>query len=119
MFNHIGQKIRASRIQKGIGLNALATRLGVSPAYLSNLENGKSETLQISFLNNLERELGLSPCDLCYKSDGYQESFSSFLFRVNLITSRLQELEQANPAAAHYLANIVEEGISQFSSQSS
>jgi transcriptional regulator with XRE-family HTH domain len=119
MFNHIGQKIRATRIQKGIGLNALASKLGVSPAYLSNLENGKSETLQISFLNNLERELGLSPCDLCYKSDGTKEDFSSFLFRVNLISNKLKELEQDNPGAAHYLASIVEEGISQFSNQTS
>ena len=44
----LGERIRTKREEKGWSLNELARRSGVSPAYLSQLENGKSKELSIT-----------------------------------------------------------------------
>ncbi|MCU0094333.1 helix-turn-helix transcriptional regulator [Bacillus sp. OR9] len=63
MINEIGTHIRTLRTQKGIGLNTFAKQLGVSPAYLSNLETGKTDTIQLSLLQKLQDELHLITID--------------------------------------------------------
>lgn len=61
MFRDIGEQIRHARNIKGIGLNDFAHKIGVSPAYLSNLETGKTDTVSILSLDNLNKELNLFP----------------------------------------------------------
>ncbi|USK32541.1 helix-turn-helix domain-containing protein [Bacillus sp. F19] len=61
MFRDIGEQIRHARNIKGIGLNDFAQKIGVSPAYLSNLETGKTDTISIFSLDNLNKELNLFP----------------------------------------------------------
>ncbi len=39
----IGQTIAACRAERGSGLRAFADRAGISPAYLSEMENGRKE----------------------------------------------------------------------------
>ena len=37
---NFGRTVREQRLAKGYGLNELAERLGISPAYLSRIERG-------------------------------------------------------------------------------
>lgn len=61
MLQHLGQTIRTLRKHKGITLNELATKLHVSPGYLSNLETMKTDTVSLSFLQQTQEELNLFP----------------------------------------------------------
>jgi transcriptional regulator with XRE-family HTH domain len=61
MIEDIGAKIRNVRRNRGISLNTYAEKLGISPAYLSNLETGKTDTIQLSLLAKLQADLKLLP----------------------------------------------------------
>lgn len=111
MFQQFGQKIRTVRQQRGIGLNALAKKLDISPAYLSNLENGKTETIHLSFLKQLEDELGINPSDLFEIQTEEQDGFNEFHFRTEKALQALSQLEEKDPQFADYLLSIVEQGI--------
>ena len=41
VVDHLGQRLRDLRLQKGLTLKDLAARIGKSPSYLSKLEHGK------------------------------------------------------------------------------
>ena len=103
MLQEIGQRIRTLRTSKGIGLNAFAERISVSPGYLSNLETGKTDTIQLSLLEKLQSELHLLPLEL--------ESAGEFDSRLNHAKIRLKELEQSHPEAAEYLLTTFEKGL--------
>jgi transcriptional regulator with XRE-family HTH domain len=109
MFQDIGQRIRIIRSQKGIGLNEFAKELGVSAGYLSNLENGKTETIELSLLEKLQEELALLPLP----SDS--EAVDEWNFRLQRAASQLQELAQHDSHSAHYLLESLERGIDWFS----
>ncbi|MBU8880095.1 helix-turn-helix domain-containing protein [Bacillus sp. FJAT-29790] len=106
MLQNIGQRIRTLRTNKGIGLNAFAERLNVSPGYLSNLETGKTDTIQFSLLEKLQEELHLLPLE--------SESTDELDLRLNHAKRHLVELEQVNPEAAHYLLSHFEKGLELF-----
>lgn len=53
---YIGQKFKAERIKRDVGLRELARRMGYSPAYISELEHGKkawSKHLKDRFMKEL------------------------------------------------------------------
>lgn len=112
MLRDIGQKIRQFRTQKGIGLNAFADKLGVSSGYLSNLENGKTDTIQLTLLEKIQDELNIFPFELI-ESFEIDENVSSRLKRVD---SLLKKLHNENPQQAEYLLTIVEKGLDLFHS---
>ncbi|WP_017754227.1 helix-turn-helix domain-containing protein [Calidifontibacillus oryziterrae] len=114
MFEDFGQKIRTIRQHKRIGLNQLARRLNVSPAYLSNLETGKTKKIEPSFLHSLEKELNILSTE--YDNIDATE-FNEFQYRVNRASSMLTNLEKQNPAMAHYLLQMVEQGVELFQNQ--
>lgn len=118
MINKFGQKVRTLRLQQGIGLNALANRLNVSPAYLSNLENGKTETIHLSFLNQLQEELNIDVSTLLGSADvGNNQNYDEFGFRLQHASLALDKLQKLNPSFAEYLLFIIEQGISLFPAQ--
>lgn len=118
MINEFGQRVRTLRTQQGIGLNALANRLGVSPAYLSNLENGKTETIHLSFLNQLQEELNIDVSTLLGSADvGNNQDYDEFGFRLQHASLALDKLQKLNPSFAKYLLSIIEQGISLFPTQ--
>lgn len=114
MTNQIGKKIKLLRLQKGIGLNTLAARLEVSPGYLSNLENGKTETLHLSFLSKVEHELNASQCFFCSNPLSEKSSFDSFRFRSERVHQLLCSLKSHNLQAAEFLLSVLEHGIETF-----
>lgn len=105
MINEIGKHIRTLRTQKGIGLNTFAKQLGVSPAYLSNLETGKTDTIQLSLLQKLQDELQLIIID----------NFSSIQdetqYRITRASTLLHSLIQQDKALGYYLLETLERGI--------
>ncbi|PGC26964.1 transcriptional regulator [Bacillus pseudomycoides] len=105
MINEIGKHIRTLRTQKGIGLNTFAKQLGVSPAYLSNLETGKTDTIQLSLLQKLQDELHLITID---NSSLTQDETK---YRIARASTLLHNLIQQDKAFGYYLLETLEKGI--------
>ncbi len=105
MINEIGKHIRTLRTQKGIGLNTFAKQLGVSPAYLSNLETGKTDTIQLSLLQKLQDELRLITID---NSSLTQDETK---YRIARVSTLLHNLIQQDKAFGYYLLETLEKGI--------
>jgi len=105
MLQEIGQRIRILRTNKGISLNAFAEKLGVSPGYLSNLETGKTDTIQLSLLEKLQQELSIFPTIT-------EDVNSPFNTRCRVSMEQLQELAQKDEKLAEYLLSNLENGIS-------
>lgn len=64
----LGDNIRAFRKEKGLSLNKLAKLVGMSPSYLSDLENNKSINPSMEKLNKLAEVLEVKIEDF-YKSE--------------------------------------------------
>lgn len=105
MIHELGKHIRTLRTQKGIGLNTFAKQLGVSPAYLSNLETGKTDTIQLSLLQKLQDELRLITID---NSLLIQDEIK---YRIARASTLLHNLIQQDKALGYYLLETLEKGI--------
>lgn len=111
-MNYFGEKLRTIRTQKGIGLNELARRLEVSPAYLSNLETGKTDTIQLGFVDRLKQELNFTPIDLFIEiNTSSKQQFSQFEYRLERANELLKQLEVLDPKVAGYLLSVMEQGL--------
>jgi transcriptional regulator with XRE-family HTH domain len=107
MFQDLGQRVRTIRQNKGLGLNAFAEILDVSSGYLSNLETGKTDTIQLKLLDKLQEELSLVPFMPKETEHPIEERL------LQLITP-LIELAKKDPKAADYLLHSLESGIKYF-----
>ncbi|MED2784815.1 helix-turn-helix transcriptional regulator [Bacillus thuringiensis] len=105
MINEIGKHIRTLRTQKGIGLNTFAKQLGVSPAYLSNLETGKTDTIQLSLLQKLQDELHLITID------NSSLTLDETKYRIARASTLLHNLIQQDKPFGYYLLETLEKGI--------
>lgn len=108
-MKNLGQQIRLFRQQKGISLNSYAQELGVSPGYLSNLETGKTDTIQLSLLDKLQKELMLVPNVSNAETEHYEIEL-----RLQRIKTLLIQLHKRQPDAVEYLLNTIEQGINVF-----
>jgi transcriptional regulator with XRE-family HTH domain len=70
---HVGQVVRVYRLQQQVSRSALAERLGVAPAVLAGIEDGKRAGLP-SVRTALLAELGIS--DEAYQRIGQVAGFS-------------------------------------------
>ncbi|GIP43205.1 hypothetical protein J45TS6_16640 [Paenibacillus sp. J45TS6] len=112
-MSNFGQQLRQIRQQKGIGLNEFAKEIGVSPAYLSNLETGKTQTIQLEVLNKLQQELHMIITKDVSRND------DPTVWRTDRISELLLYLQHTNPTAADYLMTMVEQGVELFTAGSS
>lgn len=110
-MSNFGQQLRQIRQQKGFGLNEFAKEIGVSPAYLSNLETGKTQTIQLEVLNRLQQELHMI---ITKDVSGNDHT----LWRTDRISELLLDLQRTNPSAADYLMTMVEQGVELFTAGS-
>ena len=106
-MSNFGQQLRQIRQQKGFGLNEFAKEIGVSPAYLSNLETGKTQTIQLEVLNRLQQELHMT-------IDEEDSENDHIVWRPERISELLLNLQRTNPKAADYLMTMVEQGVELF-----
>ncbi|WP_345243236.1 helix-turn-helix domain-containing protein [Pontibacillus salipaludis] len=102
MFQDLGKRVRMLREQKGIGLNTYAKTLGVSPGYLSNLETGKTDTIELTLLSKLQDEFTIFPL---------QKEESEIDYRLSRILEQLKTLNNFDPLAVDYLLQTIEKGI--------
>jgi transcriptional regulator with XRE-family HTH domain len=65
----IGPRIRARRLELGMSMRELARRLGVSPSFVSRLENGRCPP-SVSTLCALTSVLGISASQLLDSKPG-------------------------------------------------
>ncbi|MFZ3579415.1 helix-turn-helix domain-containing protein [Virgibacillus sp. DJP39] len=103
MLQNIGKRIRTLRTNKGIGLNSFAEKLDVSPGYLSNLETGKTDTIQLSLLERLQNEFYLLPIE--------SQATDELDLRINHSRQQLSKLQQVDPEGVDYLLTTLENGI--------
>ncbi|QOR67288.1 helix-turn-helix transcriptional regulator [Cytobacillus suaedae] len=108
MLQEIGQRIRLLRTHKGISLNAFAEKLGVSPGYLSNLETGKTDTIQFSVLERIQDELSLLP-------SVPESAESPFGTRCRVSFDQLLQLNRTDERLAEFLLSQLEDGIQYWS----
>ncbi|MED4354320.1 helix-turn-helix transcriptional regulator [Schinkia azotoformans] len=118
MFQEFGQKVRTVRTKKGIGLNQLAYKIGVSPGHLSNLETGKTENIKLSLLHKLQDELNLFSSD-AFTDKNTDKEFDEFDYRLERLNQQLRELRDIQPDIADYFVSTVEHGIDVFKHQES
>ena len=64
----LGAKLRLARRQAGLSLRELARQLSVSPSFLSQMENGKSQP-SVATLYSIAQVLGVSIDDLFHADD--------------------------------------------------
>lgn len=69
MQQKLGETIRKYRKQKGYTITQLADKLGISVGLLSNIETSKTDSFQLTLLNDIVRELDIpfSELKLFYK----------------------------------------------------
>lgn len=108
-MDHLGQQIRYMRERKGISLSEYADRLGVSSGYLSNLETGKTESIQLSTLSQIKEDL-----QVVFPWEIERGVNSDISIRINRIHQLLLDLSSTQPHAADYLLSVVENGVEIF-----
>ena len=64
-FGTMGDRLRRARTARGLSLRAIATRLGVSPSLVSQVETGRAKP-SVSTLYALANELGISLDELMF-----------------------------------------------------
>ena len=64
----LGGKLRLARRQAGLSLRELARQLSVSPSFLSQMENGKSQP-SVATLYSIAQVLGVSIDELFHTDD--------------------------------------------------
>jgi transcriptional regulator with XRE-family HTH domain len=113
LITNIGQRIRLLRKKCGYSIQNFAQKLDVSVGYLSNLETGKSETIQLSLLQQLHHEFGLFDSETIQKLDN-DEDFEIRLLHANHL---LRTLHTNNKEQSDYLLSLVEKGADLFNKE--
>lgn len=60
-MDHFGDTVRSLRIAQDLGLRETATKVGISPAYLSRIERGKESPPRPEVIKELARVLAADP----------------------------------------------------------
>ncbi|WCN38662.1 helix-turn-helix domain-containing protein [Aneurinibacillus uraniidurans] len=112
MKHEFGKQVRLLREQQGISLNAMAKMLGVSTGYLSNLESGKTETVNLTVLQRLFSMLEIKACPLCQqeKSSSKSSEGSSLNWRVHRLYQTMIDLASSDPMVLEHQLQLLESG---------
>jgi transcriptional regulator with XRE-family HTH domain len=105
MRQEIGQRVRFIRKNKGYSLEEYADEFGVSKAYMSKIESGKSKSIYFEMLEKLQKELHLFP-DVLPDKENDKSSF-----RITHVISRYNELLATDEKGAEYLLTTFEKGL--------
>ncbi|MCQ6268873.1 helix-turn-helix transcriptional regulator [Fictibacillus sp. WQ 8-8] len=108
MLQDLGQKIRLIRTKKGISLNTFAEQIGVSSGYLSNLETGKTNNIDLPVLDTIQKKLFIIPM---VPPDQEEDEIS---YRFQRVITQFRELANSDAKAAEYLLSSFENGLDHF-----
>lgn len=97
MQQQLGQTIRKYRHKKGYTIIQLADKLEVSIGLLSNIEKGKTDSFQLTLLNNIVNELDIPLSELKLFPEPYpiEELNTNLSKDLNKIKPSLQTLINA------------------------
>lgn len=97
---HFGATLRMLRVDAGFGLNELARKVGVSPAYLSRVEHGHDPVPTPDRIVALADALQLPPLVLLEIAQGAGVALASYLERVPEASSLFLEMASRELGAA-------------------
>ena len=106
MLDNLGEKIRELRIEKGYGLNEFAKIIDISSGYLSQLETGKTENINLTLLQRLQEELALLPLNL--------ETNDETNARLSRAVQQVKALQNVDKEAAEFIIHNLETTIEWF-----
>jgi transcriptional regulator with XRE-family HTH domain/quercetin dioxygenase-like cupin family protein len=95
---NLGARLKAARLSSGMSLRELARQLGVSPSFVSQLENGKSQP-SVATLYSLSQLLGLSMDEL-FGADGNRPTTAPVVVEAELPTGLVSRGALGSPADA-------------------
>lgn len=101
----MGSRLRDARTAQSLSLTEVATRAGISKAYLSQLEHGASTTPSHHVLRRLATALGTSIADLTGTSETWQPSEADKLpasLRAFARSAKIPEADVKMLAGIHY-----------------
>jgi transcriptional regulator with XRE-family HTH domain len=96
--NNLGSRVRTERLRSGMSLREVARRLGVSPSFVSQLENGKSQP-SVATLYALSQLLNLSIDDL-FSPEQTDVAVADGARMQDVLTKRLSRTDFGSPGEA-------------------
>lgn len=95
-MKNFGETIRDLRVAQDLGLRETATRVGISPAYLSRIERGKENPPRPEVIKQLAKVLAADPDVLFRLSSCTDPEVVSYLHGQPLVLNLLRYLKEAN-----------------------
>ncbi|MBT0652620.1 helix-turn-helix domain-containing protein [Geomobilimonas luticola] len=95
-MKNFGEIIRDLRVAQDLGLRETATKVGISPAYLSRIERGKESPPRPEIIKELAKVLAADPDVLFRLSSSTDPEVVSFLHDQPEIMNLLRFIKDAN-----------------------
>lgn len=95
-MNSFGEIIRDLRVAQNLGLRETATKVGISPAYLSRIERGKESPPRPEVIKELAKVLAADPDVLFRLSSSTDPEVVSFLHGKPEIMTLLRFIKDTN-----------------------
>ena len=94
-MNNFGETIRALRVAQDLGLRETATKVGISPAYLSRIERGKERPPKPDVIKALARLLAADPDVLFRLSSSTDPEVVNYLHDQPEVMNLLRYIKEA------------------------
>jgi len=95
-MKNFGETVRNLRVAQDLGLREAATKVGISPAYLSRVERGKESPPRPEVIKELARVLAADPDVLFRLSASTDPEVADFLHNQPEVMSLLRYIKDAN-----------------------
>jgi transcriptional regulator with XRE-family HTH domain len=95
-MKNFGETIRELRVAQNLGLRETATKVNISPTYLSRIERGKEYTPRPDMIKELARILAADPDVLFRLSSSTDSEIVSFLHESPSVMNLLRFIKEAN-----------------------
>jgi len=94
-MKHFGETIRELRVAQDLGLRETATKVGISPAYLSRIERGKERPPRPELIKALAKVLAADPDVLFRLSSSTDPEVVGFLHNQPEVMNLLRFIKEA------------------------
>lgn len=95
-MKNFGDTVRNLRVAQDLGLRETATKVGISPAYLSRIERGKESPPRPEVIKKLAKLLGADPDVLFRMSSSTDPEVADFLHAQPAVMKLLHYLKEAS-----------------------
>lgn len=102
-MKHFGETIRELRVAQDLGLRETATKIGISPAYLSRIERGKERPPRPELIKELAKVLAADPDVLFRLSSSTDPEVVDFLHNQPEAMNLLRFIKEADFTKAEIL----------------